>query len=252
MILSAKIACLAMACLAAVTNTLGQTAALISTDIIAHMRQAQAENRESVGPYSLTRSYRLFGADAPLEPKSAVMAEIAVVPPNSKQYVIASASGSRWGESVVRKTLDREVAFTSNSTPSDITNDNYEFRLVRQDELNGQSCFVLDLLPKRKSKDLLRGTIWIDANTYLPRRVEGAPADNPSWWMKDVRVVVVYGHIGAMWLQTSWQATANIKWFGPSTLVWRDVKYQIGNLAPVDPAEQTDSRDSPESSAPAR
>ena len=228
MILSAKFACLVMACFSAAVETLAQaqTAAPTSTDIIAQMTRAQADNRDSIGPYILTRSYKLFGGEGPLEPKSAVMAEITVVPPSSKKYVIASATGSRWGETIVRKMLDREVAFAQDSALSDITDDNYDFRFVRQDELNNQICYVLDLLPKRKSKDLLRGIIWVDANTYLPRRVEGAPAESPSWWMRDVRVVLVYGYIGSMWLQTSWEATANVRLLGPSTLVWRNVKYK--------------------------
>jgi hypothetical protein len=243
MILSAKFACLAMACFSAAAETLAQaqTAAPTTTDIIAQMTQAQAHNRDSAGPYILTRSYKLFGGESLLEPKSAVLAEIRVLPPSSKKYVIASATGSRWGETIVRKMLDREVAFAKNSTSSDITYDNYDFRLVRQDELDDQICYVFDLLPRRKSKDLLRGTIWVDANTYLPRRVAGAPAESPSWWMRDVRIVFVYGYVGTMWLQTSWEATANVKLLGPSTLVWRNVKYQIGEFGTGEPEEETNS-----------
>jgi hypothetical protein len=241
MSLSPKFACLAFTWLAAVAGTSAQTqtGAPTSINIVAQMTRAQAENRHHIGPYMLTRSYELFGAERVLEPKSAVMAEIRVVPPDSKKYVIASAIGSRWGEAIVRKMLDREVEFARNSGSSDITHDNYDFRIVRQDELNGQLCYVLDLLPRRKSKDLLEGTIWVDANTYLPRRVEGAPAEAPSWWMRDVRVVLVYGYVGRMWLQTSWQATANVRVLGPSTLVWRDVKYHIGEFAPGESVDAT-------------
>ena len=122
------------------------------------------------------------------------------------------------------------MAFAKDSGATDITRDNYDFRLVREDEMEGQRCYVLELLPKRKSKDLLSGTIWVDANTYLPQRVEGEPAKNPSWWLKDVRIVLLYGYVGPMWLQTSSEATANVRVLGRSTVVWQDVRYQIGEL----------------------
>ena len=71
--------------------------------------------------------------------------------------------------------LDGEVAFARDSGSTDITSKNYDFLLVGEDDINGQRCYVLQLLPRRKSRDLFRGTIWVDANTYLPRRIDGNP-----------------------------------------------------------------------------
>ncbi len=85
--------------------------------------------------------------------------------------------------------------------------------------MEGQRCYVLQLLPKQKSKDLLDATIWVDANTYLPRRVEGQPGKDPSWWLKDVRIVLRYGYVSLMWLQTSSKATANVQVLGRSTVL---------------------------------
>jgi hypothetical protein len=224
---------------AACTSAQAQSVVPTSADIVAQMAQAQTENRDNVRPYVLMRSYQLFGQESVLESKSRVIAEITVVPPDSKKYIIESADGSGWGEKIVRKMLDGEVAFAKDSGSTAITGQNYDFRLIREDELNGRRCYVLDLLPKRKSKDLLRGTIWVDANTYLPRRVEGEPAEGPSWWMRDVRVVLVYGYVGTMWLQTSSEATANVRILGRSTMVWHDVRYQIGEFAPGAAVEST-------------
>ena len=105
--------------------------------------------------------------------------------------------------------------------------------------MEGQLCYVLELLPRRKSKDLLRGTIWVDANTYLPRRVDGEPAKSPSWWLKDVRVALRYGYVGPMWVQTSSEATANVRLHGGTTVLWQDVRYRIGDLTPGASLEQT-------------
>jgi hypothetical protein len=35
-----------------------------------------------------------------------------------------------------------------------------------------------------------------------------------------------------MWLQTSSEATANVRIIGRSTMIWQDVRYQMGELTP--------------------
>ena len=232
MISSGQFARLMFIYFAAAICTSAQTQGVLprSAEIVARMAQAQAGNRDNVHPYIVTRDYKLFGHESSLESKSHVIAEITVVPPDSKEYTIESAKGSGLGERVVRKMLDGEVAFARDSGSTDITRKNYDFLLIGEDDLNGQRCYVLQLLPRRKSKDLLRGKIWVDANTYLPRRVDGEPAKSPSWWLRDVSVVLVYGYVGPMWLQTSSEATANVRILGRSIVVWRDVSYQMGEL----------------------
>jgi hypothetical protein len=216
----------AAGCVLAQTQSAGAT----NDDIIAQMAQAQAENRTHLLPYTVTRDYKLFEGENQNQAKSRIIAEITVVPRESKKYSIENANGSGWGETIVRKILDGEVAFAKDSDSTDITRDNYDFLLVREDVLSGQRCYVLDLRPRRKSKNLLRGTIWVDANTYLPHRVEGEPAQSPSWWLRDVRIVLLYGYVGQMWLQTSSEATANVRILGRSTMASQDVNYKIGDL----------------------
>lgn len=226
---------------AAAICTSAQTHSVVSAsaEIVTRMAQAQAKNRDDVHPYIVTRDYKLFGHESSRESESDVIAEITVVPPDSKEYTIESAKGSGLGERVVRKMLDGEVAFARDSGSTDITSKNYDFLLVGEDDINGQRCYVLQLLPRRKSRDLLRGTIWVDANTYLPRRVDGKPAKSPSWWLRDVHVVLVYGYVGPMWLQTSSEATANVRILGRSTMVWHYVSYQMGELPPGASVAQT-------------
>jgi hypothetical protein len=93
------------------------------------MLRAQAENRVHFSPYTVTRDYKLFDRHSNAEFKSRVIAEITVVPPNSKKYTIEEATGSGWGEKIVRKMLDGEVAFAKDSAANSLTNDNYDFQL---------------------------------------------------------------------------------------------------------------------------
>ena len=220
-----RFACPVFIFLAVAANVSAQAQSTAPT-IITEMARAQAENRSHLSPYIITRDYKLLDRQSNPGFKSRVVAKITVLPPDSKKYTIEDANGSGWGEKIVRKMLDGEVAFAKDSGASNITRDNYDFIFVREDEMERQRCYVLELLPKRKSRDLLRGTIWVDANTYLPRRLEGEPGKSPSWWLKDVRIILRYGYVGPMWLQTSSEATANVRILGRSTMLWQDVGYQ--------------------------
>jgi hypothetical protein len=115
---------------------------------------------------------------------------------------------------------------------------NYDFRFVREEDLNGQHSYVLEMLPWRKDKILLRGQIWVDSTTYLLHRTEGEPGNPPSWWLRDSRIVLVYGDVGGMWLQTGSESTANVRFLGQHIMLSRDLEYKIGEPA-ADPRSST-------------
>ena len=91
------------------------------------------------------------------------------------------------------------------------------------------------MLPKRKEGNLVRGSIWVDARTYLLHRTEGEPAKRPSWWLRDVHMVFLYGDVEGMWLQISSEATATVRILGQHTMVTRDMSYRVGELGAAGP-----------------
>ncbi len=197
-------------------------------DIIAGMAQARAENQVSFRSYIVTRNYNLFGKER-AKTKSQVIAEISFVPPATKTYTIQKINGTGFGETIVRRMLMSEVDIARNYTSTDFSTDNYDIRFILEENVGDQRCYVLELLPKRKDKNLLRGKIWVDAVTYLPQRIEGAPSKTPSWWLRSLRFELIYGEVGGMWLQTALEATATVRILGPHTMVSHDVKYQLGD-----------------------
>ena len=198
--------------------------------IIAHMIQARSENRARLRPYSVTRDYRLFGGERQTA-RSEVIARVTFDPPGIKQFVIQQASGMGLGERIVRQMLEHETEIGKNNASTDLSLANYDFHYLREEELDGQRCYVLEILPRRKDKTLLRGEIWVDSVTYLLHRTEGEPARSPSWWLKDARVVLAYSDVGGMWLQTSSESTAEVRFLGRHTMLSRDVEYNMSTLA---------------------
>jgi hypothetical protein len=211
-----------VACASAQTGSAAPTVEAI----VARMAQARAENRARFRPYIVTRDYQLFGKERD-KTRSQVIADVAFVPPDSKKYTIQQTNGSGLGGIIVRRMLASEAEVTKDYASTDFSPDNYGFRFVREEDVSGQRCYVLELLPRRKDQHLLRGDVWVDASTYLPLRFEGELAKAPSWWVRDVRVEFVYGKVGGMWLQTASEASANVRILGRSTMVSRDVSYKL-------------------------
>jgi hypothetical protein len=210
-----------------------QTKKLISTEnIIAGMAQAREDNHTHFRSYIVTRDYKLFGEEM-TAPTSEVIVDLTFAPPQLKSYAIRQTNGTATGERIVRRMLEGQMAIAKDSGSTDISQDNYAFRFIREEDVNGHHCYVLELLPRRKAKNLLHGIIWVDAKTYLLHRVEGEPVKSSSWWLRDVRIVLLFGYIGEMWVQTSSESTADVRIVGQYKMISQDVSYKIDQPSPV-------------------
>lgn len=192
--------------------------------IVGHLERAQVTNRGRLIPYSVTRDYRLLAGEE-RKLSSQVVAEVSFLPPQTKTYAIRSRLGSGRGEKIVRQILDRESLLARDPKPP-ISRQDYEFSLVGVEALDGRRCYLLAIQPKRADKSLIDGLIWVDGESYRILRFEGKLAKNPSWWVKDVRLVFTYGEVAGMWLQKTVEATASVRLAGKHSLVARDVGYR--------------------------
>jgi len=213
--------------LAVVASTSAQSESAVPSveTVLVRMAQARADNRARFRSYVVTRDYMLFGNDRS-KSKAEVTAEVTFVPPNSKKFSIQHSSGSGLGERLVRRMLEGETEIVKDYGSTDISPDNYDFHFVGEEVVDNQRCYVLTLSPKRKQKTLLRGKMWVDANSSLLRRIEAEPAKGPSWWLRDVRITFSYGDVGGMWLQTASEFTTNVRLVGQHTITSRDVRYE--------------------------
>jgi hypothetical protein len=197
------------------------------TSIIQAMEKAQSGARAQA-PYQVIREYRILGANN-ASADSVVVAEVDFKPAGSQNYNVQRRSGSVRGEQVVRRILDHEVeASAKRNQPrtAGITSDNYDFTYLGETVLDGQPCYLLGLKPKRKEKDLISGEAWVDKHSLLVRHIEGEIAKTPSWWLKSVRVKLVFADVEGTWLQTSMEAVADVRILGRHTLTSRILDYR--------------------------
>jgi hypothetical protein len=194
------------------------------------MSDATAQSNVHLRPFKVVRNYRLFGKEQQTT-QSEVIAHIVYVPPTGSHYTLQKVSGAGLGEVLVRKVLESESDVLAHRDASAFSTANYDFKFLREDLLEDQPCYILELQPRRKDVRLLRGTIWIDARSYLIRRVEGEPAKSPSWWARDIHIVLEFHVVNGMWIQNALESTANIRLLGRHTMVARDMEYEMDGLA---------------------
>jgi hypothetical protein len=196
--------------------------------IIEGLEQAQLRNRQHYRAYTMVRDYKLFSGGNPAA-QSDVVAQVSFVPPNRKTFTINRVIGAPRGEKVVRKILEHEVKTTAQDQGASVLNrENYNFVYLGMASIEGHPCYLLQLQPKQRREDLVSGRGWIDAQTYLPRLIDGDLARNPSWWLKRVHLTLTFDNVGGMWLQTGTRAVADVRIFGEHTLTSREINYEGG------------------------
>jgi hypothetical protein len=158
------------------------------------------------------------------QPTSEIEAQINFVPPDLKTYKITQVRGNSRGEKMVRELLDRESESAKKGHGREINRTNYDFVFLRQENFGIVPEYVLQIVPKRDDKYLLRGQIWLDASTYRICRIEGVPAKSPSIWLKRIHITLQFAQLKGMWIPTSFDAIATVRFLGQYTLAGHNIR----------------------------
>ena len=68
--------------------------------------------------------------------------------------------------------------------------------------------------------------------------MEGEPVKSPSFWVKDVHLVLEFDEVAGMWLQTETHAMAHLRFGGEYKITSQDIGYDVSpaiatNVRPV-------------------
>lgn len=192
--------------------------------IVTLMMDAQQRNKDLSRAITIKRDYQLLDKES--TQKARVIANVTYLPPDHRQYEVESSHGGM-GEKVLRDVLDHETEKkdAKETARKEFSPDNYSFSLAGSEDLDGRKCFVLAMNPRHDDKDLLRGRVWIDAENFNIRRVEGNTAKSPSWWIRDLHILMSFSEVNGMWMRTFTQAVANVRFKGKFEMVARDLEY---------------------------
>jgi hypothetical protein len=196
--------------------------------IVTSLERVQATNPARTEPYVLVRQYRFFQGEDATRAKSEVVAEVTFTPPNVKTFDILESHGNGRGASVVKHILENEAELAKDVSKNELSRKNYVFSLAGETVLEGKRCYVLAIAPRREDRSLLRGRIYIDANSFHVLRTEGEPARSPSWWLRSSYVVLRYGEAEGLWLPIATEGSGEVRLFGHFALNSQKLEVRIG------------------------
>ena len=207
-------------------------------DVVARMYAHDTQREAASGGYTGAREYVL--ENHRLQKRASMLVRVTCDPAGTKHFEVMSEDG--WKSASKRVLRQMMVTESDNSRPdtrprSRVTLDNYTFRLIDTEPLEGRTAYVIEAAPKRDDDSLFRGRIWVDTEDYALARVEGEPARNPSFWTKKVHFVQQYHKSGAYWFPMETTSETDARIFGRTEVSIRYFDYKPASEAPTLPPD---------------
>ena len=163
--------------------------------------------------------------------------------PGHKRFEVLSEKGpSVLRQRVLRPMLEaEEEAGRDDVRPGTrIVTANYDFKLIATDVQQDRPAYELEVTPKARNKFLMRGRVWVDAKDFGIIRVEASPAQNPSVFIHNTRVVQQSTRFGDVWLPLFNHSKTDSFLFGHTEVTIDSWDYKISGAAssstPLQPA----------------
>lgn len=208
----------------------GQASAPVTAaDVIEGMVRSEKEQEKNLPLYRTIREYRLANGDGTKAVQ--VIAGVGFDAKSGKTITVLQESGAEGiFRRVIRKVLEAEERASRNDGDEmRLSPANYDFKLMGSETRDGRLCHVLQLLPKKKSKFLIDGKIWVDAQEYALVRLEGRPAASLSFWVGKPLITQSFQRVGnGMWLMSRNESSTNAKLFGRVTFTMELKEVQAG------------------------
>ena len=143
--------------------------------------------------------------------------------------VLASTGSEDIQNRVFQKLLDTEVEASKSTDPdpSQLSNANYRFKMIGEEVHNGRRCHVVQMFPRKKSKFLIDGKAWVDAEDYALVRMEGRPSASLSFWVGRPYIVQEFAKVGEQWVASSNHSIADSRLFGRTELQIEYARYNV-------------------------
>lgn len=176
---------------------------LNAEEVVQNLVLMNLERARALQAYQSTRVYRLEYKGLGGGRAAEIVVNVRVQLPETKEFEIVSATGSKLLiDRVFKKLLqsEKEAFETENQKRIAINEENYEFTLIGFEAGPGKPCYVLSVKPRTKNKFLFHGRIWVDAEQFAVVRIQAEPAKSPSFWIKDTEIETLYMNVNDFWL----------------------------------------------------
>ncbi len=190
-------------------------------EVIARLEERNAQRQQALQSYVSQRRYD--AANPRLHRAGYAVVELQFQSPDTKTWRVLEKGGSGSIQSRVFVPLlnaEVESATPSGRAATEVSRQNFSFTFVNFDD--AARAYVFDAEPRTNNKYLFRGRIWIDADDFAICRVEGEPAQRPSFWVKKTHFVREYAKFGVFWFPVRHRTQVELRLLGSSTM---DIDY---------------------------
>jgi hypothetical protein len=206
------------------------SAPLSANQVVDNLVHKNQERARALLHSKATRMYHLVYYGFPGDREAEMTVEATYDSPSTKEFRVVSQSGSKLILDRVLKRLlesEKEAAQPAISTRTQLDRDNYDFELVGYEPSETGGQYVLRVSPKSRSKYVYRGKVWVDGTDFAVTRIEGEPAQNPSFWTKKCTIHHEYKKVQAFWLPARNESVSYIRLGGRATLTIEYKDYRV-------------------------
>jgi hypothetical protein len=210
---------------------------LTADEVVSRLVERNREREEALRTFRGTRVYSLkytgfFGTHS-----AEMTVSVNYSSPDNKEFTIVSQSGSKFIVDHVLKGLldgEKEAANPNNKQHTALNTSNYKFTLAGYETSQETPQYVLDVKPKKDSRFVYRGKIWVDGRDFAVTRIQAEPAKSPSFWVKKSEVNHRYEKVEEFWLPAENKTESWIRLGGHAVLSIEYQDYKITGAAPVE------------------
>jgi hypothetical protein len=202
--------------------------ALTGAEIVHQLMDHNEDRADRLQYYTSQRHYQLQYHGFPHSAEASMDVE-AICRGHTKTFRVLSESGSHvLINHVLKRLLKGEHEAAGEQAKNTLAPANYSFRLLGTETENGRKLFVLRVDPKKPSKFLFRGRIWVDTEDDAVAKIEAEPSEHLSFWIRNTEITHLYTKVGEFWLPKQNTSVTKVRLGGTATLTIDYGKYEIG------------------------
>lgn len=217
---------------------------LKSEQVVENLVRMNLQRAQALQAYESTRIYRLEYKGFPGGRSAEMVVNMKYRAPGSKEFEIVSQSGSKMLIDRVFKKLmegEKDAIDGENQKRIAVDQENYEFALLAYEPGPRGGLYVLSVKPRTKNKYLFQGKIWIDDQQFAIVRMQGEPAKNPSFWIKDTQIETRYINVDDFWLPAHNHSFTSVRLGGHADFSIEYKDYRITGASPFKNVSASDS-----------
>ncbi|MBI3896347.1 MAG: hypothetical protein HY313_10510 [Acidobacteria bacterium] len=203
----------------------GSTSTLAPEQIITRMEQRYEHQLQALTSYQGRRRYSVTGGV--LGDPAYLLVEEQYGSQEGKQFRVLERGGSAQVEKRVFSRLLKAEQETSRDPAREaveLCRRNYNFTFVQYDPAKGSYIFQVE--PRTSNPYLLRGTIWVDAQDFAVRRIEGEPVVRQSSFVRQTHFIHEFAKFGEFWLPVRHRSETDLVLLGRAILEINYFDYQ--------------------------